>query len=178
MQTDVWRADSAASAMVRMMLAWLRIVGAGTVHATRRRSETWRSIDTAWRSRIACVHFDGALPLSYSPQMNWQREEAMVNARGVSSGAAAVLARRRGRGDGSGTPSDEAAGMRTAHDMRRKVARTVGAGAGTSAAHAAAASRSSAGDSRLAGQTAAHTQQDETPSCHGQKYTKLWRRKF
>ena len=132
--------------MVRMMLAWLRIVGAGTVHARRRRSDTWRSIDTAWRSRIACVHFDGALPLSYSPQMNWQREEAVASARGVSSGAAAVLTRRRGRDDDSGTPSENAAGMRTAHDKRRKVARTMGAGAGTSAAHAAAGAAQVAAD--------------------------------
>ena len=131
---------------MRMMLAWLRIVGAGTVHARRRRSDTWRSIDTAWRSHIACVHFDGALPLSYSPQMNWQREEAVASARGVSSGAAAVLTRRRGRDDDSGTPSENAAGMRTAHDKRRKVARTMGAGAGTSAAHAAAGAAQVAAD--------------------------------
>ena len=128
-----------------MMLEWVRIVGAGAVHAGRRHSDTWRSMDAAWRSRIADVHFSGALPLSYSPRLHWRCEEAVASARGVSSGAAAVLARRRrGRdGDEGSAAVGDAQGARDAQGVRTKVARTVPAGAGgsagTSAAHAAAA---------------------------------------
>ena len=127
-----------------MMLEWMRIVGAGAVHAGRRHSDTWQSMDAAWRSRIADVHFSGALPLSYSPRLHWRCEEAVASARGVSSGAAAVLARRRrGRdGDEGSAAVSDAPGTRDARGVRTKVARTVPAGAGgnagTSAAHAAA----------------------------------------
>ena len=126
--------------MVRVLMEWMRLVRAGVVRETRRRSVAWRAIDTAWRSRLAHVGFEGGLPHSYSPQFSWGCEQVIMQERGVGSGAAAVLARRRKRPSDMARSVDASLGAGASGRKRVAVVCT-GARVGTGAAHAAVATQ-------------------------------------
>jgi len=79
---------------VRVMLAWMRLVRAGSVEQQRRGSVAWRASEEERRSRVAVLEWDGAMPGDRCAVFAHAREVEIASERGVTSGAAAIVARR------------------------------------------------------------------------------------
>ena len=78
---------------LRVMLAWQRLVRAEVVHRRRRCSPLWRAAERRRLRRMVSVQW-GCEVRGSAQSFQWHNEEDVAMARHVTSGAAAVIARR------------------------------------------------------------------------------------
>jgi len=103
---------SGGSWQVRMILAWQRLVRAGKVHRARWRAPMWREAEQDRISTLAGRHaassgweatdWGAAAGQIRGVRYEWRRQEEAAREMGVTSGAAAVLAKRRHADSGHG----------------------------------------------------------------------------
>ena len=96
---------SGGGGQVRMILAWQRLVRAGKVRQARWRAPMWREaeqdrISTLAERQAASIEQEGAdwgaaAKRPRGVRYEWRRQEETAREMGVTSGAAAVLAKRR-----------------------------------------------------------------------------------